>query len=55
MAKQEKFGVLIEGKETVSGAAKKAEGGLKGLAKSMLGAVTIGNLLADYWSYSDSS
>ena len=47
MAKQEKFGVLIEGKETVSPAAKKAEGGLKGLTKSMLGAVTIGNLLAD--------
>ena len=47
MAKTEKFGVLIEGKETVSKAAQKAERGLSGLTKSMFGAVTAANLVAD--------
>ncbi len=47
MAKTEKFGVLIEGKETVSKAAQKAEKGLGGLVKGMAIATAAGHLLLD--------
>lgn len=47
MARKETFGVEIVGKESVSKAAKKAEGGLSSLTKSMGIAVIAGNLLAD--------
>ena len=47
MAKQEKFGVLIEGKETVSSAAKSAESGLGALSRAMFGTITMANLTAD--------
>lgn len=46
MARTEKFGVLIEGKETVSQAARKAEEGIKGLDKNMMLAVAAGGLFS---------
>ncbi len=47
MAKTEKFGVDIVGKETVSKAAASAEKGLAGLTKRMGLAVAAGNILAN--------